>query len=188
MDARRSLQNTPHRSFQVGLVSLALNIYDDLKLRLGTPEDMREVMDLAIAAAKENGLLQANPVLLAQTVWPKLNLMHGMIGCIGRPDGRIEGIVVLQIGKLFYSDETCLEELVLYIHPDYRNARGGRASKLIEFSKSAAEKLELPLLIGVLSSIKTEQKRKLYERALGPPSGNYWVYGRKTGEFAEGSA
>jgi GNAT superfamily N-acetyltransferase len=160
---------------------LALSIYDDLKIRLGTPEDMPEVMGLAVAAATENGLLKATPALLAQTVWPKLNLMHGMIGCIGRPDGMIEGMVVLQIGKLFYSDETCLEELVLYVHPDYRNARGGRAGKLIEFSKSAADRLGLPLLIGVLSSAMTEQKCKLYERVLGPASGKYWIYGRKTG-------
>jgi len=45
-------------------------------------------------------------------------------------------MVVLQIGKLFYSNEICLEELVLYVHPDYRNAKGGRAHKLVEFSKA----------------------------------------------------
>ena len=164
---------------------LTLSIYDDLTLRLGTPDDMPEIMSLAVAAAKENGLLEANPALLAHTIWPKLNLQTGLVGCIGRKDGMIEGMVVLQIGKLFYSDETCLEELTLYVHPDYRNARGGRAHKLVEFSKSSAEKLGLPLLIGVLSSIKTEQKCKLYERVLGPASGKYWIYGRKTGAFQE---
>lgn len=166
-------------------MSLTLSIYDDLKIRLGTTADMDEVMQLAIAAAKENGLLEANPELLVRTIWPKLNLQTGLIGCIGIPGGKIEGMVVLQIGKLFYSDETCLEELVLYCHPDYRNAKGGRANKLIEFSKSSAEKLGIPLLIGVLSSAQTEQKRKLYERVLGPASGNYWLYGRKTGSFEE---
>ena len=164
-------------------MSLTLSIYDDLKIRLGTTADMDEVMQLAIAAAAENGLLDANPVLLAKTIWPKLNLQTGLIGCIGKPGGKIEGMVVLQIGKLFYSDETCLEELTLYVHPDYRNAKGGRAHKLIEFSKGSAERLGLPLLIGVLSSIKTEQKCKLYERVLGPASGKYWIHGRKTGTF-----
>ena len=162
---------------------LALNIYDDLKIRVATVDDLKEIMDLAIAAAKENGLLEANPELLCRTIWPKLNLQGGLIGCIGKSDGMIEGMVVLQIGKLFYSDEMCLEELTLYVRPDYRNARGGRASKLIEFSKSSAERLSLPLLIGVLSSAKTEQKCKLYERVLGPASGKYWIYGRRTGTF-----
>lgn len=162
-------------------MSLALNIYDDLKLRLGTPDDMTEVMDLAIAAAAENGAMSANQVLLAKAIWPKLNLQHGLIGCIGPEDGKIEGMVVLQVGTLFYSEEMCLEELVLYVHPDYRNAKGGRARKLCEFSKSASDRLGLPLIIGVFSSQMTQQKCKLYERVLGPASGQYWIYGRKTG-------
>ena len=167
-------------------MSLTLSIYDDLKIRLGTTEDMDEIMQLAIAAAKENGLLEANPGLLARTIWPKLNLQTGLIGCIGKPSGKIEGMVVLQVGKLFYSDETCLEELVLYVHPDFRSAKGGRAHKLVEFSKSSAEKLGIPLLIGVLSSAQTESKCRLYTRVLGPASGMYWIHGRKTGAFAAG--
>jgi len=164
-------------------MSLTLSIYDDLKIRLGTTADMDEIMQLAMMAATENGLLKFETELLVRTIWPKLNLQTGLIGCIGPRGGKIEGIVVLQIGKLFYSDETCLEELVLFVHPDYRNARGGRAHKLIEFSKSSAEKLGLPLLIGVLSSIQTDAKCKLYERVLGPASGKYWIHGRKTGCF-----
>jgi GNAT superfamily N-acetyltransferase len=160
---------------------LSLNIYDDLKLRLGTPEDMAEIMALAIAAANENGAMNASQLLLAKTIWPKLNLTHGMVGCIGKPGGKIEGMVVLQIGTLHYTEEPCLEELVLYVHPDYRNAKGGRAKKLLEFTRGVSESLGLPLIIGVFSSIDTQQKCKLYERVLGPPSGNYWIYGRKTG-------
>jgi hypothetical protein len=162
-------------------MSLALSIYDDLKIRLGTPDDMREVMDLAIAAAKENGVMSASQVLLAKTIWPKLNLTHGLIGCIGGKDGSIEGMVVLQIGTLHYTEEPCVEELVLYVKPEFRSAKGGRAKKLLEFTRSVAESLHLPLIIGVFSSIDTQQKCKLYERVLGPPSGNYWIYGRKTG-------
>lgn len=158
------------------------------RIRLATTDDMDEVMKLAIMAAKENGLLKFEPELLVRTIWPKLNLQSGLIGCIGPVGGKIEGMVVLQIGKLFYSDEQALEELVLYVHPDHRGARGSRAHKLIEFSVKSAEKLGLPLLIGVLSSVQTEAKRKLYERVLGKPSGNYWIVGRKTGTFAEGAA
>lgn len=160
---------------------------EDLHIRLGTTADMDEVMAIATMAANENGLLKFEPELLVRTIWPKLNLQTGLIGCIGPPGGKIEGMVVLQIGKLFYSDEACLEELVLYVLPDHRSARGGRAHKLIEFSKSSAEKLELPLLIGVLSSIQTDAKCRLYERVLGPSSGKYWIVGRKTGTFGGAS-
>lgn len=160
---------------------LALNIYDDLKLRLGTPDDMREVMDLAIAASKENGLLNASQLLLAKAVWPALNQDHGLVGCIGKPDGEIEGMVVLHIGTLFYSEETCVEEKVVYVKPEYRNAKGGRARKLCEFSKSIADELSLPLIIGVFSSEMTKAKVELYRRVFGEPAGSYWVYGGKTG-------
>jgi len=160
---------------------LALNIYDNLKLRLGTPDDMREVMDLAIAAAKENALLTANQVLLAQAVWPALHQNHGLVGCIGKPGGEIEGMVVLNIGTLFYSDEMCVEERVVFVKPEYRAAKGGRARKLCEFSASVAQELGLPLLIGVMSSDMTKQKVELYRRVFGEPSGAFWVVGRKTG-------
>jgi hypothetical protein len=142
---------------------------------------MREVMDLAVAAAKENALLTANQVLLAQAVWPALCQDHGLVGCIGKGGGEIEGIVVLNIGTLFYSDEPCVEERVIFIKPEYRAAKGGRARKLCEFSASVAEKLGLPLLIGVLSSEMTKQKVELYRRVFGEPSGAFWVVGRRTG-------
>lgn len=166
-------------------MSLTLSIYDDLKIRLGTTADMDEIMQLAIMAATENGVMNASQLLLAKTIWPKLELQHGLIGCIGKKDGKkdgkIEGMVVLQIGTLHYTEEPCIEELVLFVHPDHRSAKGGRATKLCEFSKSVADKLGLKLIIGVFSSINTQQKIKLYERVLGPAAGSYWIYGGATG-------
>ena len=161
---------------------LALNIYDDLKLRLGTPDDMRQVMDLAIAAAKENGLVNASHVLLAKTVWPALCQDHGLVGCISKKgSSEIEGMIVLNVGTLFYSNEPCLEEKVVFVKPEYRSARGGRARKLCEFSKSAADGLGLPLIIGVFSSVETQAKIGLYKRIFGEPAGLYFLYGGKTG-------
>lgn len=168
-------------------MNATLSIADDLQIRLGTTADLDEIMQIATMAAKENGLLKFEPELLVRTIWPKLNLQTGLIGCIGPIGGKIEGMVVLQIGKLFYSDETCLEELVLYVLPDHRNARGGRAHRLIEFSVTSAQKLGLPLLIGVLSSIKTDAKCRLYERVLGAASGKYWIVGRRTDTFQSAS-
>lgn len=162
---------------------LSLNIYDDLRIRVGTTADMDEVMKLAIAAAKENGLVNASQVLLAQTVWPALNQDHGIVGCIGsRRTGEIEGMVVLNVGTLFYSDEPCVEEKVVYVKPEFRNAKGGRARKLCEFSKSISDRLGLPLIIGVFSSVETQAKIGLYKRIFGEPAGLYFLYGGKTGQ------
>ena len=45
----------------------------------------------------------------------------------------------------------------------------------------AAERVNMPLLIGVLSNHRTEGKVKLYERVFGKPAGAYWLVGGETG-------
>lgn len=162
------------------------NIYDDLRVRVATVDDMPEIMELAVAAAKENSLFDASLQHLVKTVWPCLNQDHGLIGAIGKPNGPIEGMVVLVVGTLTYSDVLCLEERTLFVRPEYRNARGGRANKLIQFSMASAKSLDLPLLIGVLSNSMTKQKVELYRRHLGEPAGAFWVWGAQTGGHSVG--
>ena len=142
-------------------------------------------MQLAVEAAKENGFLDASAALLLKAIWGPLNQDHGIIGCIGTDP--VEGMVVLNVGKIFYSDTECLEERTLYLRPEYRNASGGRAKKLVEFSKSAADALGIPLLIGVLSNQRTEAKVRLYQRMLGEPSGAFWIYRTQTGGHEVGA-
>lgn len=164
---------------------LQLSIYDGLKIRLGTPADVHQVMDLAIAAAKENGLVNASHELLLRAIWPALNQDNGIVGCIGKPDSHlIEGMVVLNVGTLFYSPEPAIEEKTCYVRPEYRTAKGGRANKLITFSKGVADYLGLPLIMGVFSSIQTQPKISLYKRAFGEPAGIYFLYGGSTGAKA----
>jgi hypothetical protein len=53
-----------------------------------------------------------------------------------------------------------------------------------------AEKLSVPLAIGVLSNSRTEAKIRLYERVFDSPAGVYFLYGAKTGlsEEAQGGS
>ena len=108
-------------------------------------------------------------------------MQKALCGVIGAPKGLIEGMVVLTIGNLYYSPQPCVEEKVIFIHPEYRSAKGGRARKLCEFSKQVADTLDLPLMIGVCSSHRTQGKVKMYERIFGPPAGAYWLYRTATG-------
>jgi hypothetical protein len=78
-----------------------------------------------------------------------------------------------------------LEEMCVYVHPDYRAAKGGRARKLVEFAKKVSEELELPLMIGILSNSRTDAKTRLYERQFGAPAGAFFLYGIKTGTVPE---
>lgn len=158
------------------------NIYDELRVRIATVADMAEIMEMAIAASKENALFDTTPAHLAKIVWPCLHLDRGIIGTVGKHGGKIEGMVVMVVGTLGYSDQLACEEKVLFVRPEFRNAKGGRANKLIHFMKGVAMSLSLPLLTGILSNADTKAKVSLYTRELGEPAGAFWVWGgQKTG-------
>lgn len=156
---------------------------EELKVWVGTPDDVEDIMDLALAACSENGFVQPNPLRLLREIWPALNRDRGIIGIVGVPGQKPHGAILLRIGNIWYSDDEILEERAVFIHPDYRSARGGRARKLCEFGKKVADELGIPLTIGVLSNERTEGKVRMYERIFGKPAGAYFLYGVRTGEW-----
>jgi hypothetical protein len=147
-----------------------------LIIRIGTPADLDDVMEAAVEAVREIGLMEPDPERLLQDVWPALNQDRGLIGIISKPGGKAEGGVLLRVGKMWYSDQDVLEERVIFIPPQYRSVKGGRARRLCEFSKKTAEDLGLPLLIGVMSTVRTEAKIKMYQRYFGKPKGAVFLY------------
>ena len=156
---------------------------NDLGIRVGTPEDIDAIMEIALSACEENGFVDPTPAKLLGEIWPALNLDKGLLGVIGEPGGKMEGAVLLRIGAMWYSDKEVLEEKAIFIHPDYRSAKGGRARRLCQFSKHVADSLGIPLIIGVLSNNRTEAKVRLYERQFGKPSGAFFLYNARTGGF-----
>jgi hypothetical protein len=158
---------------------------DTLKIRIATPDDMEEIMALAMSACEENGFLNPNPAKLAAEIWPALVQHNGLCGVIGQPGGKIEGLVLLRIGSMWYSDAQLVEEKAIFIYPEFRSAKGGRAKKLCAFSKKVADGLGLPLIIGVLSNHRTAAKVKMYERQFGAPAVAFFLYGAKTGGWHE---
>jgi hypothetical protein len=153
----------------------------ELRVRIATPDDLDEVMKLAMSACEENGFLNPNPMKLLQEIWPALHQDHGVVAVIGKTGGAIEGLVLLRIGSMWYSDMEVVEEKAIFIYPEFRSAKGGRAKQLCEFSKKVADSLGIPLIIGVLSNNRTAAKVKMYERAFGAPAGAFFLYGAKTG-------
>lgn len=154
-----------------------------IDVRVGTPEDVHDIMELALSACDENGFVDPNPQRLLAEIWPALNLDRGMVGIIGEDGKKPEAAVLLRIGTMWYSDANVLEEKAIFVHPEYRSAKGGRARRLCEFSKQVADKLEIPLIIGVLSNYRTEAKVRLYERQFGKPSGAFFLYNAQTGHL-----
>lgn len=156
----------------------------DIGVRIGTPDDVHGMMELALEACEENGFVNPNPEKLLAEIWPALNRMRGLVGIIGKVGEKPEGAVLLRVGAMWYSDREVLEEKAIFIAPQYRAAKGGRARRLCEFSKFAADGLGLPLIIGVLSNSRTEAKVRMYQRVFGEPSGAFFLYGARTGDAA----
>ena len=154
---------------------------EDFGVRVGEPKDVHPMMDLAMQACDENGFVDPNPQKLLAEIWTALNLEDGLVGIIQDESDKLEGAILLRIGTMWYSDTPVLEERAIFIHPNYRSAKGGRARRLCEFSKKTADTLGLPLIIGVLSNHRTEAKVRLYERQFGKPSGAFFLYNAQTG-------
>lgn len=153
----------------------------DFKLRIANADDLPAIMGLAREICQENGFVKANMEFLAAEFWPALHLDHGICAVIGDPGETIEGLVLLRIGRMWYSEEIVLEEKVLCVGGAYRAAKVGRARALCEFSKQTADRLDLPLLIGILSQGRQAAKVRLYTRQFGEPAGAFFLYGATTG-------
>jgi hypothetical protein len=152
----------------------------DVKVRIGTPEDEEGVMALARLVGEENAVFPLNEDKVREMVRSALYQWRGVMGVIGERD-KLEALILLKVSGYWYSDEPLLEEVCVFVHPDFRAAKGGRARKCCEFAKEMSEKMGLPLMIGIISNTRTDGKVKLYERQFGPPAGSFFLYGAHTG-------
>lgn len=154
----------------------------EIFVREGVAEDFNELMRLCVGATKENAFVMPDEMMLAEHMYAALTRKMGVAGVIGgNPGETLEAAIVLRIGPVWYSQEPILEEKAIYVAPEFRSAKGGRARKLAEWAKDVSKNLGIPLAIGVLSNTRTEAKIRLYERVFGAPAGVYFLYNAKTG-------
>lgn len=151
------------------------------KPRRGVLSDLDRMMALTMTASDENSFIRPSPRKILRDVYPALKGDQGVVWIIGPDEGPLEAAALLRIEELWYSEDECLVERGIYVHPQYRHKKGRRAHMLIDACKWTSKQLDLPLLIGVLSNQRTEGKRRLYERQLGAPAGVFFLYGAKTG-------
>lgn len=141
-------------------------------VRIAVPSDEEAIMTLCRMLHEENGQFSMSESKVRDGLQQAFNRLGGLIGVIDGPVG-LEGVILLNIGQIWYSDDWMLEEMFNFVHPDHR--RSTHAKRLIQFAKDTADHLKIPLMIGVLSNERTEAKVRLYERML-PKSGAYFVY------------
>lgn len=148
------------------------------RVRQATIEDFHQIISMGKELHAENGLMPLAVDKIEETAMKGINHDGGVIGVIGAV-GNIEAMIHLVIAQYWYSHDLHLEELYNFVRPQFR--RSNNAKALIEYAKRCSERMDVPLLIGIVSNQRTEQKVKLYQRRLGEPSGAYFLYNAKTG-------
>lgn len=143
------------------------------RVRLATIADADEIMAICHRLHDENGRLPICERKVREYLDEAFYGKGGILGAIGE-SGKIQGVILLRIGQIWYSEKYTLEEMFSYVLPEYRRSKN--ALDLVEFAKLCAKRLDLPLMIGILSDERTEAKVRLYERRLSKPAGAFFVY------------
>ena len=148
------------------------------KVRKAVEADIPEIYKLGKLLFAENAISGWSDARIKESIDNAVSGEGSVIGVIG-DHNRLEAMIHLFVAKFWYTDEPHLEEIYNFVHPDYRKSDNAKA--LIEFAKSCAVGIGVPLIIGILSNHRTEQKIRLYQRRLGKPSGAYWLFNSTTG-------
>jgi hypothetical protein len=150
-------------------------------VRLATMDDLEELISMGRELHQENSLMGWDEDAIRQITIDALSGVDGIIGVIG--EKTLEGVILLMLRKFWYTSDWHLEEFLAFVPQQFRKSRNAIA--LIEFAKSTAERLNMPLLIGIISNQQTAAKIRLYERRLGPQAGSYFLWNGRTGHDKE---
>jgi GNAT superfamily N-acetyltransferase len=146
-----------------------------MTVRIATRADEGEIMLLLHLMHGECGMLSLDEDCARETFNLSFDRKGGIIGVIGEPKN-IKAMICLLITRFWYTKENHLEELFNYVRPDARES--DHAKTLIAFAKECAEKIGIPLVIGVLTNKQMAPKVRLYRRILGTPAGAFFVHNR----------
>ena len=97
----------------------------------------------------------------------------GVIGVIDGKNGA-EATVGMVLSQWWYSSSWHMEEVWNFVHPDHRHS--GHAKHLISFAKWTADKLSVPLIMGILTRDRVAAKIRLYQREI-PQVGALFLHG-----------
>lgn len=153
-------------------------------VRKAVISDRQEILDLCQENWRDNGQFSLSLSKVEGMVDKAFNRGGAVIGVVGGDN--IEGMMLLNIGQFWYTDDYCLEEVQNYVRPQYR--RSTHAKDMIAFGKRCADEIGIPLVIGVVSNERTKPKLELYRRQLGEPCGGYFIYSPKTVQSPASSA
>lgn len=148
-------------------------------VRKAIAADIPEIWRLFLMAHRENGIFKLAPhkveYFLNRAIYPVPpgdTGPRGQVAVIGSP-GKLEAIVFVLLGSFWYSEEIHLEELLVYVDPEYRISEHAKAC--IDWMKRTSDDLDIKLLTGIISKDRTQAKMRLYDRFL-PRIGAFYLY------------
>jgi hypothetical protein len=101
---------------------------------------------------------------------------RGIMGVIG-PVGALEAVVAVVISAPWYSSERCLNDLVMFVDPEFRHSEHSKA--LLEWMKYQSTIAGIKIVSGVVTTHRTEAKIRLYQRQMPTKLGAYFLYDPK---------
>lgn len=142
-------------------------------VRKATPADAPELMEMCRELHRENAMFAMDETKVSDMLKRAFDGRGAIIGALG-PTGEIQGAIYLLVSSFWYSSDWILEELYSFVREPYR--RSTNAKELVNFGKRCSDELGIPLVIGVVSNIRTQAKVGLYRRQLSDPVGAYFAY------------
>lgn len=143
------------------------------KVRIIQHDEVEDVMRLCRELWKENGIFKINEDKVRSTLNRAFNRQGGILAGVGEKN-KLEGLLFILLSSFWYTNDTHLEELFLYVSPAHRKSRN--AIELLKFAKWCSDETNFPLFIGILSDHSTARKEALYKRQLCEPKGSFFIY------------
>ena len=146
-------------------------------VRGATAADEPQLWVLLRQMWEENGLFPMSEtkvqfyldrVLRPENVAPEDTGPRGIVGVIG-PSSYLEGVIMLILAPVWYSDTISLQDCVNYVREDCRQS--SHAKSLISYSKAMTDEIrkghpDFKLMVGVVSTKRTQPKIRFYRRQM----------------------
>src|SRR6185312_15383872 len=117
-------------------------------VRVATHADERSLFDLFMMAAQENAMAPVCEANVVEAIKTATERRGAIIGVIDGDRDDLAGAVALVMAPFWYSAQFHCEELLNFVHPNYRQGERKCARDLLEFAKWWADQLGMSLLMG----------------------------------------
>jgi len=133
--------------------------------------DEDQIYEMLLELHQENGIFVVDEERVRSFIREATEQRGAIIGVIRGETGELEASVGMVIDQWWYTLEWCLSERWLFVKPQCR--RSTHARRLVDYAKHAAEKMGIPLQMGIMSTQSTAKKEALYARKMTRLGGIY---------------